>query len=171
MVKKKQKSKKKPFFNSITVSVVALLLLSTILIGVIYLSKRTQKEDIVQQPASGSESSRNSLNNPAVAEAKAVADEYFEAVKNCDLEKANSLLLLPKNTSKTTEECQSECPGGLRYKFLKPVSYNSKESGGVAYEVAAFDYLASCSDKTTPLLIQIIRSSDDNKWQVLSKLM
>lgn len=170
MAKKKQKSRNKLPFNRATLIIAALLLFSTILISVVYLNKKPQKETKIQQPDLNSRNSQNSLSNPAVAEARAVADEYFDAVKNCDLEKANSLRLLPNNITKTKEECQKECSGGLRYKLLKPVSYNSKESGGIVTEVAAFDYFASCSDKTTPLLIQLIRSSDDNKWQVFGTM-
>ncbi|MES2970762.1 MAG: hypothetical protein V4702_00385 [Patescibacteria group bacterium] len=167
--KQKQKSQKKFVLNRTALIAGSVLLILALSLAV-YIGRHSKTSVTNEQsaPTNIKESTNTSLTNPAVAEAKAKADEYFEAASNCDLERANSLRLLPKNITLSKEECQKECPGGLTYKYLKPVSYNSSESGGVTTEFAAFDYVFGCGDKTYPTLMQMVRSSDDKSWLVFN---
>lgn len=168
MVKKKQKNKKKLRLNRKILVVTVILFVLTILIVGMYFNQKPNQKTNTLQPRSTSSNTKNDLNNPAVAEAKATADKYFEAVSNCDLETANTLRILPKNITQSKEDCQKECPGGLTYKHIKPLSYNSSESGGITTEIATFDYAFGCGDKTYPTIMQMIRSSEDNIWLVFN---
>jgi len=169
MVKKKQPTKKKlPNKRLAFIFVVSVALVVSFL-GIYKLGQQKAKpEQKTQQSSSESTNTGTSLANPAVAEAKVIADKYFEAASNCELETANSLRLLPKNITLSKEECQKECLGGLTYKYIKPVSYSSSQSGGVTTEVAAFDYVFGCGDKAYPTLVQMVRSSEDNTWMVFN---
>lgn len=167
MTKKRQKRNKnqqKRQILTVTIASVILIMIAT----AIYIIQKPPKEIKVQQPSAQTGYTQHSLSSPAVAEAKAVAEKYFEAAKNCDFEAANSMRILPKNITQTKEECHDECPGGLQYKFIKPVSYNSAESEGITTEFAAFDYVFGCGDQTHPTIMQMMRSSDENMWLVFN---
>lgn len=105
----------------------------------------------------------------AIEEARAVADSYFAAAKECDLDRAQSYRLLPSNDEQSPEKCRQQCPGGIVYEFAKTNNYAKEPVEGEVTEYAFLEYWISCDGKTHPAMVQMMRSPEaDNIWQIIN---
>jgi hypothetical protein len=104
--------------------------------------------------------------------ARAVADAYFDAVKHCDVAKANSYRLLPKDvTAANVAKCQQECPEGITYEFMKQQNdlrqdRKNTETG----KVVILEYEFGCNEEKQITLLTMDFSYSDNRWQVVNSL-
>jgi hypothetical protein len=103
-------------------------------------------------------------------DAKVVADAYFEAAKQCDLEKANSYRLVPqKLKSDSISKCKTDCPGGITYEYKgqEGTTISSKE-GEEVIDTVVLRYSFVCNGEKLPARLIMSRSSLDNLWTVLN---
>ncbi len=163
-MKKSVKSKKQSKRN-ILITTVCLVVVLAVITAVVLLQR--SKSSTVPQATKILPSSKQIS---AAREARAVAEAYFEAASQCDLEKANSYRLAPKKLPENAvDECKQECPAGLRYSFIKQTAdVDRSEEKGVVYEFVNFQYTFDCNGRTYPTILSMIRSSADNTWMVVN---
>lgn len=156
----------------------SILILLIILCGALIIYNRSNSDTQSSTPLLSEGDTTEEQIDPtkavAMQEAREVAESYFMAARECDLEKANSYRLFPLSTS-TKEECLADCPGGLQYKYIKDLTYNDDEVDGVKTELAVFLYYFSCPSKESTLQtydtrIQLMRMPEDNIWRVINTL-
>jgi hypothetical protein len=167
--KKLKKSKiqfLKPYLLPIT------LIMSAIIIAgaIVYVNARQDRK--TEQALNSSNNVKISLDNPAVAQAKAAADKYFEALNNCDLETANELRFVPKDDidASNKDQCKKDCAGPITYKFVEVTSYQNKVVDGQQVEIAGFGYLFTCGNMTRSTGVIMTRDIEKNKWLLFSTI-
>lgn len=163
--------KKRAKANKTKKSILPGVLIIIIILGAFAMMRKSEETPIV---ASEQATARVLAEEPNYdQEAKAVGDTYFEAAKQCDLEKANSLRLIPVTIqADSVEKCKKNCsPTGLSYSFEKQwgkiVSEYIKEVEMTSDSVT-LAYTITCKGEDHTIPLNMIRWSDDNKWQILS---
>lgn len=170
MTKKKQNKSKvqllKPYLLPIALIVSALIIAGAI----VYIN--TRQDTKTERTTTSSKNKEASLDNPAVAEAKRVADKYFEALHNCDLQTANSLRFVPKDDidAINKDQCKQECAGSPTFRFIEITSYKTEEVDGEQVEVVGMGYLFTCGNTTRSTGVIMTRDAEENKWLLLGTI-
>lgn len=163
--KKKKRIKNSKKFKFLIIGLI--LICALLIVFMIINLESTNEESSVQN---SQEVLQSNLDNPAVYEAKIVADKYFKAASNCDTASANSLLLVPNETSQNSNTCLKKCTDAITYKYIKPIIYDDSEVEGVASELATLSYSFTCDNKTYPISINLVRAPELGEWLVLNTL-
>lgn len=174
----KKKSSKRLPFTTLNIVIVGFILLIISILLFINLAHRNKQDSSSKQVAPTNQitseeksTSYSEAQLSSIEGAKTIAHSFFEAIKECDVEKANSYRLAPnKTTEQNKVECRKSCPSGFLYTYTELITFDDHPVDGNKSEVVSFRYGLRCSTATRSLPVTVQMTKYEDKWYILTAI-